>query len=491
MRPLRLFAIYASADRRLRDEFDAHLAPLRQDRILGPLEESYVGDDRQALLRLMNETDRILLLVSPDLLASVEFEDILDHAGERLVLVLLRPVVLPSRLAALRALPHSNPVVAVSAWPNRDEAWSAVVTELRRQFQLHAQSSDVSAAPSPSLPPNNLPRLPEDIVLREDAAAALGALADGKAMTLWGLPGVGKSWLALEFAHRNGVNYPGGIFWVHAAGSPIDALALLAQDLAALISTARAMLALVANESSAEHRARVVRLALQSQTPPTLLILDNIDQQGWDEHIPGGRVTIIATTIDRSLALSGTNHGLSVPPLCVSLTIAGPPASAPHEEEARVRVVRDALGGLPLAVAVAARGVRRWNLGWTDYETLLEQESSRLLDDEKVLGEYPRGVFAALDLSIARCVEPGARRLLLAAALFFSAAIPITWVAGAARIESGIELRSALANLADLNLLTLGADGQALSVHQLVQRRARALNHRAQSSITSVVDGRA
>src|SRR5262249_31208827 len=74
-----------------------------------------------------------------------------------------------------------------------------------------------------------------------------------------------------------------------------------------------------------------------------------------------------------------------------------------REAAARARVLRDHVGGLSVAVEMAARAITKWKLGWSEYERLLRAHETRLLEDPKLYGDYPRGVFAALDLSIERC----------------------------------------------------------------------------------------
>src|SRR5690349_19515846 len=48
---------------------------------------------------------------------------------------------------------------------------------------------------------------------------------------LVGMGGVGKTQLAVEFAHRNRSDYPGGVYWVNAAAPLVAELATLAESL--------------------------------------------------------------------------------------------------------------------------------------------------------------------------------------------------------------------------------------------------------------------
>jgi hypothetical protein len=114
----------------------------------------------------------------------------------------------------------------VNSWRDRDEAWTAVVRELREL---------VAAATTAAMPPSNLPPRREFVGRTKELQALDDALRrDGRAAitqgSLWGLGGVGKTALALEYAHRalEGGAYPGGVWWVHAEGRPLDAMVQLA-----------------------------------------------------------------------------------------------------------------------------------------------------------------------------------------------------------------------------------------------------------------------
>jgi tetratricopeptide (TPR) repeat protein len=331
----------------------------------------------------------------------------------------------------------------------------------------------------------------EDVLGRDRKATITHA-------SVFGLGGVGKTALALELAHR-GVDagvYPGGVWWVAAEGNPIDALVGFAPVLRAIapadvqtrlpkeetraeVIAEQVRLALQGNLLPRIHMeviAEQVRLALQGQKAASLLVLDNVSEQ-WGKHIPGGAVRVLVTTLDEGFAI-GVTRRLEVLSREQAREVAEAIAGEPRDEaeaEARDRVLVTELGGLVVAVEMAARAAKRWFSGsWTAYERVLRTEMEKVLEDPKLYGDYGRGVFAALDLSIDRC-DAEARVVLEGAAVLAPEAVPLTWVLRAAEVEvEGLAAVRAMATLKELGLVTVDEDKQAVSMHRLVHRRVRA-----------------
>lgn len=332
--------------------------------------------------------------------------------------------------------------------------------------------------------PNNLPTRRRFIGRDAERGALEGALHRGKQATLtqpasvFGLGGVGKTALALEFAHRalQQGDYPGGVWWLQAEGQPVDALVTLRPILRTLAPGAvRDRLGAELTEAAAI--AQAVRLALQTQRAPALLVLDNVDSD-WREHLPGGEVRVLITTRDRRWTLGEITRLDVLPPeqareLAEELSGKGPQQGA--EAAALDRVVNEELGGLAVAVEMAARAVKQWECGWGAYARLLGAEMKKVLEDPELQGDYRRGVFAALDLSIDRCGDgTPARRLLEGAAVFAPDAVPIDWAEGAAALASGsVEALKARAMLKGLGLLREDEPRRTVSMHRLVHRRVR------------------
>jgi nucleoside phosphorylase/tetratricopeptide (TPR) repeat protein len=322
----------------------------------------------------------------------------------------------------------------------------------------------------------------EDELRRLDATLRQDRQATVTQASVFGLGGVGKSALALEYAYRalDRGDYPGGIWWVAAEGDPVDALVRLAPTLRAN-GPDEVKRRLPPGETKAEAIADEVRVALQAQRAPSLLVLDNLSVPGWGKWAPAGAARVLATTRDEGQAI-GKAQRLEVLPKeqarAVAEAIAGVARDA-AEGEARDRVVVTELGGLAVAVEMAARGTKRWFGGsWVAYERVLREEMEKVLEDPKLVGDYGRGVFAALDLSIDAC-DPGARALLEGAAVFAPDGVPVEWALAAAGMGAegleakGLEAKQALGGLRELGLVTEDEAGGTVSMHRLVHRRVR------------------
>jgi len=142
---IKLFYCYAREDKPLRDELEKHLAWLKRryqltnwhDREILPGEEW-----EQAIDRHLNTAHLILLLISPDFMASdycygKEMQRALERhqAGTcRVVPILLRPTYWEDApFSSLQLLPID--ARAITRWPDRDEAFQDVVAEINRTIK--------------------------------------------------------------------------------------------------------------------------------------------------------------------------------------------------------------------------------------------------------------------------------------------------------------------------------------------------------------------
>jgi len=142
---IKLFYCYARADKPLRDELEKHLAWLKRryhltnwhDRELLPGEEW-----EQAIDTHLNTAHLILLLISPDFIASdycygKEMQRALERhqAGTcRVIPILLRPTYWEGApFSHLQLLPTD--ARAITRWPDRDEAFEEVVAEINRTIK--------------------------------------------------------------------------------------------------------------------------------------------------------------------------------------------------------------------------------------------------------------------------------------------------------------------------------------------------------------------
>ncbi len=139
--PIKIFYSYAREDRALLDQLQTHLAALRRHTTIAHLDDYSVlaGQQREpALKEMLNAAHIILLLVSPDYLASNYLDSEMLRAikrartGEALVIpIILRPVSwADSPLSNFQVLPTAGK--PVTTWEQLDEAFYDITQELRK-----------------------------------------------------------------------------------------------------------------------------------------------------------------------------------------------------------------------------------------------------------------------------------------------------------------------------------------------------------------------
>jgi tetratricopeptide (TPR) repeat protein len=334
--------------------------------------------------------------------------------------------------------------------------------------------------------PNNLPQRRHGVVGRDRELAAIDeALRRDRRVTLLpGAParhgGLGTTALALAYAKRAVVarTYPGGVFWVHAAGRPADALARLAPDLRLLgPSAVREQLDEEPVDAPADDAARAVRKALQAQREPFLLVLDDVDAEGFADRLPLGEVRVLMTASDERVAFK---KRIPVPPLSGEVAanqareIGARPSDAADRLALEGLAARE-LGGIPLAVELAALHVMHVERSWVAYAARLRAQTRTLANAGAALAGYAASVVAAIDVAVATDPpDAPARRLLEGAAVFAPHAVPIAWALAAADLDAATG-DAALSKLADLGLVTVDLVGETISLHRFVHRRTRDL----------------
>jgi hypothetical protein len=139
---LKVFVSYSHADETLKNQLVAHLKPLEHAGLIALWHDLKLnaGDEWDAMVaRNLDEADIILLLISVDFINSKycyerELERALErHTAQQTTVV---PIILRSCMwsntpfSTLQALPKEGK--AVTAWPDKDEAFLSVAEGLRR-----------------------------------------------------------------------------------------------------------------------------------------------------------------------------------------------------------------------------------------------------------------------------------------------------------------------------------------------------------------------
>ncbi|MCX4825047.1 tetratricopeptide repeat protein [Streptomyces sp. NBC_01142] len=329
-----------------------------------------------------------------------------------------------------------------------------------------------------------------------------GLLARSKArdrghpvVSVRGMGGQGKTALCEQYARLFAEDHPGGVFVVRLTGSDRR----VRSDPTAVWSQYLEQLALIGERleiTDAERSPGALIGAIGSRLrrrPPYLWIVDDVPSGVDPElltglHAPTGNGKTLITTrgrlgkrVSEELELCGLDPraGLAV------LTVERVPQQGNRPDEAAAKAVVQLLGGLPLALTLAAGLTTRDS--FEGYEQLLAElrgsepdalELASHLEDELPTG-YALPFTAALLRSYASLTDTG-REVLCAAGVLAPAPIPLGLLAdvlGAdgtdgtdgAAVERGAR-HAAHRGMADL----LPGDGQPLlSVHALTSRAVR------------------
>jgi WD40 repeat protein len=233
------------------------------------------------------------------------------------------------------------------------------------------------------------PRNP-DLVGRQDELEKLHAWltaqqpGEARPSGLTGMGGIGKTQLAVEYAYRYRRMYPGGVFWINAAGPLVEGFAALGCSLRA---------GLQGGTRDEQVRAAFDELA---RAPHVLLILDNLGEPALlNQAVAPGCIpsaltcSILFTTRRRDL---GRYAAIKVdalpeePALRLLLRHRDRQAILDpiHPEHGEARAICQLLGRLPLAMEVAGAFLGEWTeIPLAEYRLRLKSEGVlATLDDE-------------------------------------------------------------------------------------------------------------
>ncbi|MDO0935101.1 tetratricopeptide repeat protein [Streptomyces sp. DG2A-72] len=356
-------------------------------------------------------------------------------------------------------------LVALAARPGFASAVGELVPE-------DVTAADRGGAPSTAydveVPPgvHNLPELPSPIFVgRTEVMAelerALSTESQTITQTLHGLGGVGKTTLALHYAHDHAGAYR-LVWWIRS-----DSPELIEAGLAAL--TVR----LWGEEVSGLTTAQAAEWAvgwLQTH-PGWLLVFDNAEKPE-DVHAWTGQLR----SSGRSLITSRYRRGWICDPIALpvldddaSLALLSSLVGDGDGDEARA--LADDLGHLPLALQQAGAFIAQTGITIADYQALWHQYPERATDAAPGGSDPTRTVARIWRITLDALQErdPRAVDLLRIAAWYAPTGIPRSLFAPLA--DDPVDLAQLLGHLADYNMITL--DRAGIGVHRLVQRVAR------------------
>ena len=301
-----------------------------------------------------------------------------------------------------------------------------------------------------------------DAILMQDKPAAVTQASVGRA-AVQGMGGVGKTSLAVEYAHRYRSLYA-GVCWC-----PAETRTGLLSGLASLAGTLGAA---TPEEADVEKAAKAALRRLAEQRATWLLVYDNVTApDAIADLLPSAGARVLITSRFSDWSELADEVALDVLPLEEAVTLLE--SRAGRSDAAGAETLAEALGRLPLALDHAAAYCKRTQMQFADYAT----KASSLIAAAPRGAGYPRSVAVTFDLAITEAVAQcqAAETLMAYLAQCAPERIPMTLVEGA--VEDEAERMKALTALAEVSLLKHDPfeDGSpAVTVHRLVQAVARA-----------------
>ena len=395
--------------------------------------------------------------------------------------------LLPVRVADIQVgPPFSDRTIVDLARRDEGQATDDLLRALGYPPKLTVQPPAVSARPArfprASPPVWRVPARNAVFTGRDEVLEQLhdrlnsSAMAVVAPMALHGLGGVGKSQVALEYAHRYMADYD-LVWWINAEQEELinPMLAPMAPQLG------------LRSQDSIPETAHAVREALRLGRPYErwLLIFDNADNPGEVRNFfPGGSFGhIIVTTRNRAWSTVAEPLEIDVFARDESLDLIRRRVPGLSAEDATE--VAEMLGDLPLAIEQASAWLAETGMSANEYVSRLKSHLVAQLDQSQA-NDYPTTVAATFRLSFDRLRErsPGAARLLELCAYFSPDPISLSLIYSDEMIdsllshESKLHERSVLAvlirDLTRFSLAKIDRGSNTLEVHRLVQAVVRA-----------------
>ena len=138
---VQIFISYAYKDQELRDELRKHILTLKRQKLIKILSYKYIKQQQDLEMKIpkyFNQSELILLLISPDFLAS-DFcrtqinraKEIWENKNALIIPIRLRPVDYKEEwFSRLKPLPSNNK--PVTEWGNRDQAFLDITQGIRK-----------------------------------------------------------------------------------------------------------------------------------------------------------------------------------------------------------------------------------------------------------------------------------------------------------------------------------------------------------------------
>jgi len=457
--------------------------------------------------RGLQESRHVVLVLSPEFMASewTDYETqialLLSPANRnrKLIPILHTKCDVPPRISRINWIDFSDALADPAQYEFRLAQLMSDLNPGRYERPTDFASFQASHKPSDpnTIPPirplphgSRMPHAPNRLFVgREDEMRDLnrmltpgsGALVGVHAAVI-GMGGVGKTQLAVEYAHHYGHLYQGGVFWLDFAGEedPINEVARCGGP--------EGMDIVGWNNMKAPEQASRVQKAWEESEHASLLIFDNAeDPAAVDKWRPkSGHCSVLITSrrSDWPPEMGVEPLGIETLPRNKSLELLAevrPLISKPGKDREAAGKICDLLGDLPLALTVAAAYLRKYKSeSISQYlEALSDQSPIQDSSLEKVVLSF--GV-SFNKLRLENPVDAQARKLFYLASWF----APVSINRGLLIASAGVDTANrdarhhaddALARLIELGLIkeeTDTAEGDArLLLHRLLREFAR------------------
>ena len=289
------------------------------------------------------------------------------------------------------------------------------------------------------------------------------------AQALYGLGGVGKTQLALEYAHRFMADYD-ILWWVPSERS---------EEISVALAELARKMGLRVGDNVAEAAESALEELRRDTTPHWLLIFDNADDpKQLQPYLPTGAGHVLITS--RNQAWTHSAEPLEVDVFTGDESVAHLLRHVPDIDPDDAKRVADALGHLPLAVEQASAWLEQTGMTAQAYVTELTTQATRILALNQP-SDYPTPVAATWNLSFDRLRErsPAAVRLLQLLAFFSPGPISLELLYGDEMNASLLPFDETLSDkfmlgrvIRDISrfaLVKVDQGSNSMQIHRLVQ----------------------